>query len=223
MNPELYLRKAVPSDVDILYRWVNEQSVRTQAFHSEYITYEEHVRWFHALLADKNQFQYLLVERQAGQKKTDQKEPDHKKTDHKKTDQNKTDQRESDQKKTDQKEPDHKKTDQEQLAGQVRISCHNDQAFIDYSIDVSRRRLGYGQAVIALIQQKVHEEFAHIRRLTARVKPGNAASACCFEKNGFSEIYRQYEFCMEDYIPGKQTPGRDDPEEGNFTPVSDSR
>lgn len=191
MNPELYLRKAVPSDVDILYRWVNEQSVRTQAFHSEYITYEEHVRWFHALLADKNQFQYLLVERQAGQNKTDQKEPDH------------------------------KKTDQEQLAGQVRISCHNDQAFIDYSIDVSRRRLGYGQAVIALIQQKVHEEFAYIRRLTARVKPGNAASACCFEKNGFSEIYRQYEFCMEDYIPGKLATDRDDPEEGNFTPVSD--
>ena len=190
MNPELYLRKAVPSDVDILYRWVNEQSVRTQAFHSEYITYEEHVRWFHALLADENQFQYLLVERQAGQKKTDQKEPDH------------------------------KKTDQEQLAGQVRISCHNDRAFIDYSIDVSRRRLGYGQAVIALIQQKVHEEFARIRRLTARVKPGNAASACCFEKNGFSEIYRQYEFCMEDYIPGKLATDRDDPEEGNFTPVS---
>jgi len=58
MEPEL--RKVTERDVDILYRWANDATVRQNAFHTEPIPYEAHCAWFADKLADKNVLMYLL-------------------------------------------------------------------------------------------------------------------------------------------------------------------
>ena len=58
----LRLRKADYSDVDLLYRWVNDDAVRANAFHTEKIPYEDHVRWFEKMMANVSVYQYILCE-----------------------------------------------------------------------------------------------------------------------------------------------------------------
>lgn len=56
----LYLRKVEPTDVDLLYEWANDPAVRQNAFHTEPIPYEDHVKWFAKMLADPSVYQYIL-------------------------------------------------------------------------------------------------------------------------------------------------------------------
>lgn len=58
---DIILRRASWNDVDILYRWANDPSVRENSFCSDMIPYETHIRWFHALLNDPEQRQYILL------------------------------------------------------------------------------------------------------------------------------------------------------------------
>lgn len=58
----LQLRKAVYEDMDLLYEWVNDDLVRANAFHTEKIPYENHVRWFESMMADADAHQYILYE-----------------------------------------------------------------------------------------------------------------------------------------------------------------
>lgn len=58
----LCLRRAEMSDLDILYEWVNETGVRKSAFNSEQISYVEHKAWFHRMMEDPNQAQYILIQ-----------------------------------------------------------------------------------------------------------------------------------------------------------------
>lgn len=56
-----YLRTAVKEDMDLLFKWANEQSVRKNSFSMEEITYEEHQRWYLELLERKDIRQYIYV------------------------------------------------------------------------------------------------------------------------------------------------------------------
>lgn len=56
----LQLRKADHGDMDLLFEWANDDAVRANAFHTEKIPYEEHVRWFEKMLADAEVYQYIL-------------------------------------------------------------------------------------------------------------------------------------------------------------------
>lgn len=57
---DLYLRKATREDMDLLFRWANDTAVRQNAFHTEQIPYENHVKWFEKMMADESVYQYIL-------------------------------------------------------------------------------------------------------------------------------------------------------------------
>lgn len=46
MGLPYYLTRAEDKDIDLLYKWVNDETVRNNSFHSNIITYEEHRNWF---------------------------------------------------------------------------------------------------------------------------------------------------------------------------------
>lgn len=58
----LRLRKADSADMELLFAWANEAAVRANAFHTEKISHEEHVRWFEKMMADAEVYQYILCE-----------------------------------------------------------------------------------------------------------------------------------------------------------------
>lgn len=60
----LYLRKAKDADRDLLFGWANDSVVRQNAFHTEQIPYENHVKWFQEMMTDQNVYQYILCERE---------------------------------------------------------------------------------------------------------------------------------------------------------------
>ena len=43
---KIHMRRAMFSDVDVYFSWVNEESVRVNSINSEPIEYESHVKWF---------------------------------------------------------------------------------------------------------------------------------------------------------------------------------
>jgi len=50
---KIKIRPVQNSDVDLLYNWVNESTVRQNSFCSEPISYSDHMRWFNQCLIDK--------------------------------------------------------------------------------------------------------------------------------------------------------------------------
>lgn len=142
---DLVLRLADSTDMTLLFRWVNDDLTRKNAFHKEKISFEDHQTWFLNLLRDKSQKQYILYY---------DREP----------------------------------------VGQIRLSFCEEVAEIDYSIAPEKREQGYGRMLIKMIRKKIQDEFPEVKKLIAKVKPSNMASIYCFEKNGFREVYRQYEF-----------------------------
>ena len=56
-----YLRYADSQDIDLLFRWANERTVRKNAFSPAEITYEEHCRWFAQILAREDARQYIFM------------------------------------------------------------------------------------------------------------------------------------------------------------------
>ena len=57
---KLYLRKATENDVDILFKWANDEVVRKNSFSTEKIKYVDHLAWFDKLLKDSNRMQFIL-------------------------------------------------------------------------------------------------------------------------------------------------------------------
>lgn len=57
-----YLRDASEADMDLLYKWVNDPEVRKNAFHTEPISYTEHISWFQRILKDEECVQYIFME-----------------------------------------------------------------------------------------------------------------------------------------------------------------
>lgn len=58
----LHLRGVCQSDMDLLFVWANDDAVRKNAFHTEKIPYEDHVKWFSKMLLDESVYQYILCE-----------------------------------------------------------------------------------------------------------------------------------------------------------------
>lgn len=84
----------------------------------------------------------------------------------------------------------------DQAIGQVRVSLldSSDVAEIDYSIDQKYRGKGYGAVILELLIAEIRSNHKNIVRLIGKVKPGNAVSQSCFEKCGFCERYKEYEY-----------------------------
>ncbi len=61
INGTYYLRPVVLSDRDLLLKWVNDKSVRENAFNQEQIAIDEHSRWFNNALSSDNIFIYILM------------------------------------------------------------------------------------------------------------------------------------------------------------------
>ena len=62
MEMILRSRKASEADMDLLFRWANDPAVRSNAFHTEQIPYEDHVKWFTKMMADASVYQYILCD-----------------------------------------------------------------------------------------------------------------------------------------------------------------
>ena len=64
-----YLRLVMQEDMDLLFEWANDDSVRQNSFSSEKILYEDHKKWFARLLErdDCRQYIYCLDEEPIGQ------------------------------------------------------------------------------------------------------------------------------------------------------------
>lgn len=56
-----YLRLAARQDLDVLYQWVNEASVRRNAFSRDIISYEEHKKWFESIMRRTDVRQYIYI------------------------------------------------------------------------------------------------------------------------------------------------------------------
>ena len=56
----LMLREAEPSDCRLLYEWRNDPLVRQFSFHTEPVLWENHERWFEAMMKDPDRRQYIL-------------------------------------------------------------------------------------------------------------------------------------------------------------------
>lgn len=59
---DLKLRNVMPEDIDLLFHWANDPVVRQNSFNTAPIPYEDHIKWFHKMLADENAYQYILCD-----------------------------------------------------------------------------------------------------------------------------------------------------------------
>lgn len=62
MDRSLKLRKVTPQDMDLLFCWANDDTVRANAFHTEKIPYENHIQWFEKMMSDAAVYQYILYD-----------------------------------------------------------------------------------------------------------------------------------------------------------------
>lgn len=69
--------------------------------------------------------------------------------------------------------------------GQVRIDFENNTGKISYSIDKKHRGKGYGQQIIALIENK---ERSNVKNLYAEVKDTNIVSQNIFMSNNWKNV-----------------------------------
>lgn len=67
------LRKAEETDIDLIYTWANDLTVRSNSFHTHMIPYEEHMEWFARVMASDSADLYILVvdEKPVGQIRLD--------------------------------------------------------------------------------------------------------------------------------------------------------
>lgn len=65
----VFLREADDGDLDLLYEWANDAEVRKNSFHTDQISYAEHVRWFREMMRSDHVKQFILMdqERPVGQ------------------------------------------------------------------------------------------------------------------------------------------------------------
>ena len=64
MGPKfpIFLKDVQESDMDLLWRWANDISVRNNSFNSFFIKYEEHKKWFLKGLKDKNRIMLIALD-----------------------------------------------------------------------------------------------------------------------------------------------------------------
>lgn len=58
----VYLRKATTEDMDLLFVWANDKTLRANSFSSEQIPYEDHVNWFMRTMKSETIDIYILID-----------------------------------------------------------------------------------------------------------------------------------------------------------------
>ena len=58
---KIQLRKIAPDDMELLYRWVNDPTVRSNAFKADAVSPEEHRTWFERMMIDPNVDIFILM------------------------------------------------------------------------------------------------------------------------------------------------------------------
>ena len=58
---DLQLRKTVESDCEVFWEWANDPDTRASSFHGKEISWEDHVKWFRAKLADPKAIVYTAT------------------------------------------------------------------------------------------------------------------------------------------------------------------
>jgi RimJ/RimL family protein N-acetyltransferase len=56
------IKKITNVDCDLLYDWVNDETVRSNSFNSQKISYNNHIRWFQQSLVSKDRYIYIFYE-----------------------------------------------------------------------------------------------------------------------------------------------------------------
>ena len=77
-------------------------------------------------------------------------------------------------------------------AGQIRLNTDGGEAEIGYSIAAECRGRGLGRQMLRMTAELVREEHPEIRKLTAKVKPGNGSSNALCESEGYEKAYTCY-------------------------------
>jgi RimJ/RimL family protein N-acetyltransferase len=62
LSNKLEIRKALSSDVDLLFNWTNDDLVRKHSFSSELIPYESHCKWYQKKIKDENSMFFIVEE-----------------------------------------------------------------------------------------------------------------------------------------------------------------
>lgn len=57
-----YLRDVEPKDIDLIYEWANDPTVRANAFNTEPIPYDNHRMWFAKMLANRDILKFILCD-----------------------------------------------------------------------------------------------------------------------------------------------------------------
>lgn len=57
----IMLRRCTYSDMNIIYKWINDSCVRNNSFNSDYIEYEAHVEWFNEKMNSSNTYMYIIL------------------------------------------------------------------------------------------------------------------------------------------------------------------
>lgn len=60
MNFDIFIRRASPADINLLFEWVNDKEVRSNAINSKIISYEEHQKWFNERIISENSSIFIL-------------------------------------------------------------------------------------------------------------------------------------------------------------------
>ena len=58
----LFLRKAEYSDMDLLFGWANDSTVRSNSFNTASIPYEDHVSWFNKMMENDQILQFIMMD-----------------------------------------------------------------------------------------------------------------------------------------------------------------
>lgn len=81
--------------------------------------------------------------------------------------------------------------------GQFRIDIEDRIGEIDYSIAPEFRGKGYGTVMCEKAIEYI-KSIGTVDRLFAQVKTENIASKKCFKKNGFNNVFEQFEISLEE-------------------------
>ncbi|MBR0343401.1 MAG: GNAT family N-acetyltransferase [Oscillospiraceae bacterium] len=58
----LYLRKATPADIDLIYEWANDPVVRSASFNTAPIPYEDHKKWYDGVMRRDDVQLFVLMD-----------------------------------------------------------------------------------------------------------------------------------------------------------------
>lgn len=88
----------------------------------------------------------------------------------------------------------------EQPVGQIRIMSDGEAAEIGYSVCAEHRGEGFGKLMLELARRRVQTDLPNVKKLIAKVKPGNMASLKAFEDSGYKTMFEQLELEMDVHI-----------------------